>query len=93
MHRTPSPLPASPAVQDGAGSPPWPATTSSGAPSWLCNAGALWFGSPCVQPRQGDALVFFPAFADGRFDDRMAHAGMPVQYGEGGWRGRVFTAV
>lgn len=36
----------------------------------------------CLQPRQGDALIFFPAFADGRFDDRMAHAGMPVKYGE-----------
>jgi hypothetical protein len=34
-----------------------------------------------VQPRQGDALIFFPAFADGRFDDRMAHAGMPVKHG------------
>lgn len=36
---------------------------------------------PCLQPRQGDALIFFPAFADGRFDDRMAHAGMPVKHG------------
>lgn len=51
---------------------------------WLRAAGASALPTLCVQPRQGDALVFFPAFADGRFDDRMAHAGMPVKYGEGG---------
>lgn len=37
---------------------------------------------PCVQPRQGDCLLFFPAFADGRLDGRMAHEGLPVQAGE-----------
>lgn len=35
-----------------------------------------------VQPRQGDALIFFPAYADGKFDDRMAHCGEVVRLGE-----------
>lgn len=35
-----------------------------------------------VQPKQGAALVFFPAYADGRIDDRMAHSGEPVVSGE-----------
>lgn len=34
------------------------------------------------QPRQGDCLLFFPAFADGRLDGRMAHEGLPVAAGE-----------
>lgn len=35
-----------------------------------------------MQPRLGDALVFFPAYADGKFDDRMAHSGEAVRLGE-----------
>lgn len=31
-----------------------------------------------VQPEQGAALVFFPAYADGQVDERMAHSGEPV---------------
>jgi hypothetical protein len=35
-----------------------------------------------VQPELGAALVFFPAFADGRLDARMTHSGEPVNVGE-----------
>ncbi|PSC76020.1 alpha beta-hydrolase [Micractinium conductrix] len=35
-----------------------------------------------IEPRQGDALLFFPAYADGRFDVRMAHSGQPVEAGQ-----------
>lgn len=35
-----------------------------------------------VQPELGAALVFFPAFADGELDARMAHSGEPVLQGE-----------
>ena len=31
-----------------------------------------------VPPLEGAALCFFPAFADGRLDGRMAHSGAPV---------------
>ncbi len=31
-----------------------------------------------VQPKRGDALVFFTAFRDGRIDERMPHSGLPV---------------
>jgi len=34
-----------------------------------------------VQPTRGDCLIFFPAFADGRADLRMEHAGEPVLSG------------
>ncbi|KAL4427879.1 hypothetical protein ABPG75_001968 [Micractinium tetrahymenae] len=49
--------------------------------------GGTHFSHPCmdgltVQPRRGDALIFFPAFADGKFDDRMAHCGEVVRLGE-----------
>ncbi|KAL4442088.1 hypothetical protein ABPG77_011349 [Micractinium sp. CCAP 211/92] len=49
--------------------------------------GGTHFHHPCmdgltVQPRLGDALVFFPAYADGKFDDRMAHSGEAVRLGE-----------
>ena len=37
-------------------------------------------GNPlCMQPRQGSALLFFPAFADGRPDDRTLHKGEVAQ--------------
>lgn len=39
-------------------------------------------GGLTVQPRLGDALVFFPAFADGTADERMPHAGEVVLKGE-----------
>jgi hypothetical protein len=39
-------------------------------------------GGLTVQPRQGDALIFFPAFADGRLDHRMQHSGLAVKEGE-----------
>lgn len=46
----------------------------------------LTLRSACVptrpQPRQGDALIFFPAFADGCFDGRMAHSGQAVLAGQ-----------
>jgi hypothetical protein len=35
-----------------------------------------------LQPHQGDALIFFPAFADGCFDGRMAHSGQAVLVGQ-----------
>lgn len=35
-----------------------------------------------VQPKEGDALVFFPAFADGTIDTRMTHESLPIR-GEG----------
>lgn len=35
-----------------------------------------------VYPEQGAALVFFPAYADGQVDARMAHSGEPVLDGE-----------
>jgi hypothetical protein len=45
--------------------------------------GGTRFHHPClggltVRPARGDALVFFPAFADGALDGRMAHSGQPV---------------
>ena len=39
-------------------------------------------GGLSVPPTAGDALVFFPAFADGACDLRMAHSGDPVEEGE-----------
>mmetsp|Transcript_1281 Transcript_1281/g.4742 ORF Transcript_1281/g.4742 Transcript_1281/m.4742 type:complete len:334 (-) Transcript_1281:531-1532(-) len=47
------------------------------------HGGATSFSHPAlrglrVQPSEGDALVFFPAFADGTADARMPHAGEPV---------------
>ena len=39
-------------------------------------------GGLTVQPRRGDALVFFPAFADGCLDHRMQHSGLAVREGE-----------
>lgn len=39
-------------------------------------------GSFAVQPEAGAALVFFPAYADGRVDGRMAHSGEEVLQGE-----------
>jgi hypothetical protein len=39
-------------------------------------------GGLTVQPRCGDALVFFPAFADGTLDHRMKHSGLAVKDGE-----------
>jgi prolyl 4-hydroxylase len=51
------------------------------------SGGATAFHHPAlkglaVQPEQGAALVFFPAFGDGRFDARMTHSGEPVVEGE-----------
>ena len=39
-------------------------------------------GGLTVQPRRGDALVFFPAFVDGTLDHRMLHSGLAVRGGE-----------
>eukprot|EP00747_Dinoflagellata_sp_TGD_P097830 gnl/TRDRNA2_/TRDRNA2_167252_c0_seq2.p1 gnl/TRDRNA2_/TRDRNA2_167252_c0~~gnl/TRDRNA2_/TRDRNA2_167252_c0_seq2.p1 ORF type:complete len:414 (+),score=61.54 gnl/TRDRNA2_/TRDRNA2_167252_c0_seq2:81-1322(+) len=32
-----------------------------------------------VKPKKGDALLFFPALADGKFDERTEHEGVPPQ--------------
>jgi len=42
--------------------------------------GATRFGKLdlTVQPKQGDALLFFPADANGTFDDRLEHEGCPA---------------
>jgi prolyl 4-hydroxylase len=39
----------------------------------------------CVQPQQGSALLFFPAFAGGRPDDRTLHQGQAVAAGKEKW--------
>ncbi|CAG9466945.1 unnamed protein product [Pedinophyceae sp. YPF-701] len=49
--------------------------------------GATSFDHPCMEglkvaPTRGSALVFFPAFRDGRSDDRMTHSGQRVDSGE-----------
>lgn len=38
-----------------------------------------------MQPQQGSALLFFPAFRDGRPDDRTLHQGEPVAEGMEKW--------
>ncbi|GAX11263.1 hypothetical protein FisN_7Lh360 [Fistulifera solaris] len=37
----------------------------------------------CLQPQQGSALIFFPAFQDGRPDDRTLHQGQAVVAADG----------
>jgi prolyl 4-hydroxylase len=39
----------------------------------------------CVQPQQGSAILFFPAFQDGRPDDRTLHQGQAVSSGKEKW--------
>ena len=39
-------------------------------------------GGLTVAPRQGAALLFFPCFAGGEMDGRMAHSGEAVLVGE-----------
>ena len=51
------------------------------------SGGGTKFHHPCfeglvVQPSKGDALLFFPAFADGVADRRMEHSGEEVLAGE-----------
>jgi hypothetical protein len=57
----------------------------------VARGGATKFGKLGVQiaPRRGDACVFFPATADGAFDDRLEHEGEVC--GEEKWIGRVWV--
>ena len=57
-----------------------PPPSPSARPLAPCQGGATAFHHPslrglAVQPQQGSALVFYPAFIDGELDDRMAHSG------------------
>ena len=44
----------------------------------LANSGTDEDGKLIVQPRRGDALLFFPADANGVFDERTEHEGCPA---------------